>query len=75
MNLPFRFKMLQGNHFYNEDSYSYGAVELTSFSGVGVTQEGPDRQYAARLFYLSRRIYMYEIHLAVTWDTKAHLTV
>ena len=76
VNLPYRFKKLQGNHFYDEGSFSYGANELTSFSGVGVAQEGSqDRQYAARLFYLCRTVYTYEIHFVVTWDIEAHLTV
>ena len=75
--LPYRFEKLQGNHFYDEDSFSYVANELTSFSGVGVVQEGSqDKHYAARLFYLCRTVCKeYEIHFVVTWDTKAHITV
>ena len=76
-NLPYRFKKLhQDSRFYDEDKNSYGAIELTSFSGVCVTQDGfEDIQYAASLFYLNWTMSRYDIDLVITWDTKTHLKV
>ena len=76
-SLPYCFKKLhQSSRFYDQDEKSYGAIELTSFSGVGVTlEESEEKQYVARVFYLSREVYKHEIYLVVTWDTEAHLTV
>ena len=73
-SLPYSFRRQQGGRFTS--SSSYGVLDLESFSGVGVVQEGSeDREYIARLFYQSETIYSYDIHLVVTWNTKAHLTV
>ena len=76
-NLPYCFKKPhQRSRFYDEDESSYGAIELSSFSGVCVTKEGSqDNQYVASLFYLSQTVSMYEIHLVLTWNTETHLTV
>ena len=73
-SLPYTFRRQQGGRF--SSSSSYGVLELESFSGVGLTQEGSeDREYIARLFYQSETIYSYDIHLVVTWNTEAYLTV
>ena len=74
-DLPYCFKKLhESSHFHNENSY--GVTELTSFSGVGLTlDESEDKEYVARLFYLSRTMLTREIHLVVTWNIEAHLTV
>ena len=72
-NLPYTFRRLGGRFTRNS---SYGVLELDSFSGAAVTQEvSEDREYIARLFYLSQTISTYEIHLVVTWNIEAHLTV
>ena len=60
--------------------YSYGVVELHSFSGVGVVQEDSreaEKEYCAMLFYLGKTVssYEFQIHFVVTWDTQAHLSV
>ena len=74
-NLPYIFRHLGGCFTSNS---SYGVLELDSFSrsGLAVIQEGSeDRQYIARLFYLSQKNSTYEIHLVVTWNTEVHLNV
>ena len=76
VDLPYSFKQLQGNRFYDEGSSSYGATELTSFSGVGVAQdESEKKEYVARLFYRRKRIFSHVIHFVVTWNNEVHLTV
>lgn len=76
VELPYQFEKLQNSHFYDEDSFSYGANELTSFSGVGVTQdESEEKEYVARLFYHSEKKSAHQIDLVVTWNIETHLTV
>ena len=76
VDLPYSFKQLQDNHFYHKGSSSYGATELSSFSGVGVAQdELEDKQYVARLFYLHQNISVHVIHFVVTWNNETHVTV
>ena len=73
-SLPYTFRRQLGGCFTS--SSSYGVLELESFSGAGVVQEGSeDREYIARLFYQNETIYSYDIHLVVTWNTEAYLTV
>ena len=70
--LPYTFKQLSEGNFTNHSSY--GIIELNSFSGVGVTQEGSeDREYCSQLFYLGQP--NCKIHFVVTWNIEAHLTV
>ena len=71
--LPYTFKQLPGGTFTSHSSY--GVIELNSFSGVGVTQEGSeDREYCSQLFYL-RHPNPCKIHFVVSWNDEAHLTV
>ena len=71
--LPYTFKQLPGGNFTSHSSY--GVIELNSFSGVGVTQEGSeDREYCSQLFYLGHPDRC-KIHYVVTWNIDAHLTV
>ena len=71
--LPYTFKQLPGGNFTSHSSY--GVIELNSFSGVGVTQEGSeDREYCSQLFYLGQPNPC-KIHFVVSWNVEAHLTV
>ena len=71
--LPYTFKQLPGGNFTSHSSY--GVIELNSFSGVGVTQEGSeDREYCSQLFYLGHPNPC-NIHFVVSWNVEAHLTV
>ena len=74
--LPYNFKPLGGR--FNADT-SYGAVEVTSFSGVGVVEESPvsERLYYSQLFYHSCHSHQqrHEIHIIFIWNTEAHINV
>ena len=71
--LPYTFKQLPGGNFTSHSSY--GVIELNSFSGVGVTQEGSeDREYCSQLFYLGQPN-LCIIHFVVSWNVEAYLTV
>ena len=77
--LPYKFKALGGGRF--DASTSYGAMEVTSFSGFGVTEENPNSQrlYYNQLFYYStyhsQQRHIVEIHIVFTWNTFAHINV
>ena len=71
--LPYNFKTLGGRF---TDHSSYGYIEVTSFSGLAVTQDGSDeRKYCACLYYLQKPRHYLEIHFVLVWDDEAHLTV
>ena len=74
--LPYTFKQLPVDNFTSHSSY--GVIELNSFSGVGIAQEGSeDREYCSRLFYmpLTRKVPNQEIHFVISWNLEAHLIV
>ena len=69
-HLPYTFKQLGGDFTSHS---TYGVIELNSFSGLAVTQEGSeDREYCSRLFYLGQSYC--KIHFVVTQNIEAHLT-
>ena len=71
--LPYTFKPLVGGSFSSHSSY--GVIELSSFSGVGITQDGSeDKEYCSQLFYLGQPKSC-EVHFVVTWHLEPHLTV
>ena len=71
--LPFIFRHLGG---YFTDRSSYGVLQLSTFSGLGVAQRGSnDRDYCASLFYHGNTERRQEVHFVVTWNVAAHLTV
>ena len=71
--LPYTFKLLPGGSFATHSSY--GVIELNSFSGVGITQEGSeDREYCLRLFYRGQPN-LCKIDFVVTWNIEAYRTV
>lgn len=73
---PYKFKSLERGRF-NADT-SYGVIEVTSFSGFGVTEEKSvsERLYYNQLFYCSNQSQQrHDIHIIYTWNTEAHINV
>ena len=72
-HLPYTFQLLGGDF----TSYSsYGIIEVYSFSGVGIVQEGSDsREYCSQLYYFAPSNTSNKIHFVVTWNSRAHLKV
>ena len=74
--LPYKFKPLGGKF---DTATSYGAIEVNSFSGVGVVEENPvsERMYYSQLFYRSYHSHQqrHEIHITFTWNTDTHINV
>ena len=74
-NLPYTFKELDGHNSFSEHS-SYGCLEVTHFSGIGISiEDDGDRVYIASLYYCKRDPRNIEIHFAITWDNDCHITV
>ena len=74
--LPYKFKPLEGGRF--DADTSYGAIEVTHFSGFGVTENNPDSKklYYNQLFYCSNPSQQrHDIHIIYTWNTKPHINV
>ena len=76
--LPYIFKQLPGGNFTSHSSY--GVIELNSFSGVGVTQEGSqERNYLANLLFKEVKgrhtVIILEIFFVIICNTDAHRTV
>ena len=74
--LPYTFKQLPWGNFTSHSSY--GVIELNSFSGVGVIQEGltAERHYYSKLFYLSNYcLGGHRIDFIIMWNTEAHINV
>ena len=72
--LPYSFEIISGGKFSTNSSY--GLVELKHFSGIGAAQEGTeDREYCARLFYLTNSIHDRQVHFTITWNIDAHRNV
>ena len=74
VDLPYRFKQLDGGVFTTHSSY--GSIQLNHFSGVGVTgREETPRLYCAHLYHTVKEIYDWRYYLAITQDLEAHITV
>ena len=69
--LPYQFKPLTRRGVFSPH-HCYGSVTLSSFSGLGVIQEGSEQQqyYCARLYYFGSRI-DWRVHFVVTKDLEA----
>ena len=73
-DLPYRFKQLDGGVFTTYSSY--GSIQLSHFSGVGVTgSEETPRSYCAHLYHTIKQIHDWRFYLAITQDLEAHITV
>ena len=63
------FETVMGN--FSQHS-SYGFIELNSFSGYGIGEEGvEDREYSASCYY-SEEHKSHKIHFTIFWNTKVH---
>ena len=75
--LPYKFKPLEGGRF--DADIFYGAIKVTRFSGLGITEERSlsKRLYFNQLFYCDNEVHQHtrDIHIICTWNTEAHINV
>ena len=71
---PYTFKEEVGGCF--NQSSSFGILELRTFSGIGITQEGSEeRNYLANFLYKEEKVHgglCFHLYFVVTWDTLIH---
>ena len=73
--LPYTFNLLEGD-FYSLDTSSYGSVNLSHFSLLGVVQiGGEDPQYCAGFHYIHSNLASSKVHFVVTKNLEASRTV
>ena len=76
LGVPYKFKPLKGGSF-NTDTF-YGAIDVKGFSGLGVSDENPERLYYNQLIYYgyqSQRRHNVKIYIIFTWNTDTHINV
>ena len=72
--LPYKFKELDGGVFSMHSSY--GSVQLSHFSGFGITgRRRTPRLYCLHLYHTVKQIYDWRFYLAITQDLAAQVTV
>ena len=75
IDLPYKFKPLEGSRSTFSSENFYGRITIFSFSGVAVTQEGSEEQnYCARLYYIGSKV-DWRVHFIVIKDLEAFITV
>ena len=66
-DLPYRFKQLDGGTFTTDTAF--GSIQLTHFSGIGITgRRRTPRSYCAHLYHAMRQIDDWRFYLAITQD-------
>ena len=78
--LPYNFKPIEGGRFTSRGAYKYGSLyysirSLTSCGLAIVQDRSEEKNYYARLFYLSQSSLHKEMNFVITLGTDAHLTV
>ena len=77
-NLPYQFSTLKGGVFSPHSSY--GSIQLTHFSGVGVIQRDKhhtrtQKSYCAKLYYVPKNIAGWDVHFVITLNMELHISV
>ena len=73
-DLPYRFRQMQGGVFTKNSTY--GSIQLSHFSGVGVTgKEGTLRSYCAHLYHTKKEDYEWRYYFVIIQDLVAKNTV
>ena len=73
-DLPYKFKQLDGGTFTTDSAY--GSIQLTHFSGIGITgKRKTPRSYCAHLYHAMKQIDDWRFYLAITQDHPTPNTV
>ena len=73
-DLPYRFRQVDGGVFTIHSSY--GSIQLSHFSGLGVTgRKSTARSYCAHLYLTMKQIYDWRYYFVITQDLEAKNTV
>ena len=74
-DLPYRFRQLAGGVFTTQSSY--GSIQLTHFSGIGIIGRilGTQRSYCAHLYHTKNKLYEWRFYFVITQDLDTNNTV
>ena len=73
-DLPYRFRQMTGGVFTTHSSY--GSIQLTHFSGVGITGRLlTPRSYCAHLYHTMKQVYDWRFYFVITKDLDVNNTV
>ena len=73
-DLPYTFKQLEGGVFTTHSMY--GSIQLSHFSGVGVTgRKGSLRSYCAHVYHTKKMDYEWRYYFVIIPDLEAKNTV
>ena len=73
-SLPYRFRQLDGGVFTTHSSY--GSIELSHFSGFGITgRKRTPQSYCAHLYHTMKQTYDWRYYFILTQDLDAKNTV
>ena len=68
--LPYIFRRVDGGVFTTHSSY--GSIQLSHFSGLGVTgRKGTPRSYCAHLYHTMKQMYDWRYYFVITQDLEA----
>ena len=69
-DLPYRFRQVEGGIFTTHSSY--GSIQLSHFSGFGVTgRKRTPRSYCAHLYHTMKQMYEWRFYFVITQDLEA----
>ena len=72
--LPYRLRKVEGGVFTTHSSY--GSIQLSHFSGLGVTgRKGIPQSYCAHLYYTMKEMYDWRFYFVITQDLDAKIMV
>ena len=73
-DLPYRFRQTNGGVFTTNSTY--GSIQLSHFSGVGVTgRKGTPRSYCAHVYHTKKKDYEWRFYFVIIHDLDAKNTV
>ena len=72
--LPYRFRPVAGGVFTIHSSY--GSIQLTHFSGLGIAgRKGIPRSYCAHIYYSSKGTYNWRFYFTITQNLDSRIAV
>ena len=73
-DLPYKFTKLEGGVFTPYSSY--GSIQLTHFSGVGIAgRKRTPRSYCVQIYYRTKGVHDWRFYFAVTQDIEIQIKV
>ena len=73
-DLPYTFRQLDGGEFTADSSY--GSIQLSHFSGIGITgRKRTPRSYCAQIYTIKEKVSDWRVYFIITLDLDTQKTV